>query len=284
MQRFNGLPAEELRARLLRCVAVPRWADTLVDGRPYADLAALLGAADDLTAGLTDDEIQLALADHPKIGQRTNSAWSRAEQSGVDDREVERFRDANIAYEARFGHIYLVCATGRGGADMLADLTARLTNDPVTETASCASNSARSRRCACDASSRANNVSARHDDGRQAEESMTSAITTHVLDTALGRPAAGVAVRLEQASSDDGWRTLGDAITDADGRIREIGPAHVPAGTYRFTFDTGGYFAKGRPRDLLPRGRRHLLGHRPESHYHVPILLSPFSLSTYRGS
>jgi 2-oxo-4-hydroxy-4-carboxy-5-ureidoimidazoline decarboxylase len=134
MRRFNGLPAEELRARLLRCVAVPRWADTLVDGRPYADLAALLGAADDLTAGLTDDEIQLALADHPKIGQRTNSAWSRAEQSGVDDREAGRFREANLAYEARFGHIYLVCATGRSGADMLADLTARLANDPVTET------------------------------------------------------------------------------------------------------------------------------------------------------
>lgn len=136
IQRFNGLPADELRPRLLRCVAVPRWANTLVDNRPYAGLADLLGEATQLTTGLTDDEVLLALADHPKIGQRTNSAWSKSEQSGVDDRDAElaqRLRDGNIAYEARFGHIYLVCATGRSGAEMLANLTERLANDPVTE-------------------------------------------------------------------------------------------------------------------------------------------------------
>jgi 2-oxo-4-hydroxy-4-carboxy-5-ureidoimidazoline decarboxylase len=136
MSRFNGLPADELRARMLRCVAVPRWASTLVEHRPYAEFADLLDAAGELTSQLTDDEVLLALADHPKIGQRTNSAWSRSEQSGVDDQDAElaeRLREGNIAYEARFGHIYLVCATGRGGADMLANLTARLANDPVAE-------------------------------------------------------------------------------------------------------------------------------------------------------
>ncbi|HEY2701224.1 MAG TPA: 2-oxo-4-hydroxy-4-carboxy-5-ureidoimidazoline decarboxylase [Pseudonocardiaceae bacterium] len=133
MRRFNGLPADELRPLLLRCVAVPRWANALVERRPYAEFAELLDAASELTTGLTDDEVQLALADHPKIGQRTNSAWSRSEQSGVDDRDAERLRAGNVAYEQRFGHIYLVCATGRGSADMFADLTARLANDPVTE-------------------------------------------------------------------------------------------------------------------------------------------------------
>jgi 2-oxo-4-hydroxy-4-carboxy-5-ureidoimidazoline decarboxylase len=133
MRRFNGLPADELRPLLLRCVAVPRWANALVERRPFAEFAELLDAAGELTTGLTDDEVQLALADHPKIGQRTNSAWSRSEQSGVDDRDAARLQSGNVAYEQRFGHIYLVCATGRGGADMLADLTARLVNDPVTE-------------------------------------------------------------------------------------------------------------------------------------------------------
>ena len=136
IQRFNGLPADELRPRLLRCVAVPRWSDTLVGNRPYADLADLLGEAGRLTTSLTDDEVLLALADHPKIGQRTSSAWSKSEQSGVDDRDAEladRLRDGNIAYEARFGHIYLVYATGRSGAEMLANLTERLANDPVAE-------------------------------------------------------------------------------------------------------------------------------------------------------
>lgn len=112
---------------------------------------------------------------------------------------------------------------------------------------------------------------------------MTSAITTHVLDTALGRPAAGVSVRLEQAGS-DGWTVLGEGSTDADGRIREIGPAHVPSGTYRFTFDTGGYFATGGRETFFPEVTITFSVTEPESHYHVPILLSPFSVSTYRGS
>lgn len=136
IQQFNELPVDELRPRLLRCVAVPRWADALVNGRPYPSTTDLIRAADSLTANLVDEEVLLALADHPKIGQRTNSAWSRSEQSGVDDRDMylaERLLNGNIAYEARFGHIYLVCATGRSGTEMLADLTARLENDPVTE-------------------------------------------------------------------------------------------------------------------------------------------------------
>ena len=112
---------------------------------------------------------------------------------------------------------------------------------------------------------------------------MTSAITTHVLDTALGRPAAEVSVRLEQAET-DGWLVLGEAVTDADGRIREIGPAHVPAGTYRFIFDTGGYFAAGGRETFFPEVTITFSVTDPDSHYHVPILLSPFSVSTYRGS
>ena len=112
---------------------------------------------------------------------------------------------------------------------------------------------------------------------------MTSAITTHVLDTALGRPAAGVPVRLEQARP-DGWLVLGEASTDADGRIKEIGPPHVPAGTYRFTFDTGGYFAASGRETFFPEVIITFSVTDPDSHYHVPILLSPFSVSTYRGS
>jgi hydroxyisourate hydrolase len=112
---------------------------------------------------------------------------------------------------------------------------------------------------------------------------VTSAITTHVLDTALGRPAAGVTVRLEQAAAEH-WVMLGEQVTDADGRIREIGPAQVPAGTYRFTFDTGGYFAADGRETFFPEVTITFSVTEPESHYHVPILLSPFSVSTYRGS
>jgi hydroxyisourate hydrolase len=113
---------------------------------------------------------------------------------------------------------------------------------------------------------------------------VTSAITTHVLDTALGRPAAGVSVRLEQRAEAGEWLPLGEGVTDADGRIREVGPANVPAGTYRFTFDTGGYFATGGRETFFPEVTITFSVTDPDSHYHVPILLSPFSVSTYRGS
>ncbi|HEX3785737.1 MAG TPA: 2-oxo-4-hydroxy-4-carboxy-5-ureidoimidazoline decarboxylase [Pseudonocardiaceae bacterium] len=138
IQRYNTRRAEGLYPELLRCVAVPRWARALVDGRPYGGVTELTAHAAELTEGLTEAEVLLALADHPKIGQRVNAGWSRTEQSGVDDRDArlaEALHAGNVAYEQRFGHIYLVCATGRSGAELLADLTARLANEPAAEIA-----------------------------------------------------------------------------------------------------------------------------------------------------
>jgi 2-oxo-4-hydroxy-4-carboxy-5-ureidoimidazoline decarboxylase len=138
--QVNSLPAGELAARLRRCLAVPRWADELIGGRPYPDVEALCRRADELTAGLSDAEVLAALADHPRIGDRPagsgpTASWSAAEQSGVDDDDVDPLRAANIEYEHQFGHIYLVCATGMSGQDMLADLRRRLTNSPNAELA-----------------------------------------------------------------------------------------------------------------------------------------------------
>lgn len=110
-----------------------------------------------------------------------------------------------------------------------------------------------------------------------------SAITTHVLDTAAGRPAAGVAVRLE-ARTVDGWRELGTGITDADGRIGRLGPERATAGTHRLTFDTAGYFARDGRDCFFPEVAVTFTVADPDQHYHVPILLSPFAVSTYRGS
>jgi 2-oxo-4-hydroxy-4-carboxy-5-ureidoimidazoline decarboxylase len=130
----NAMDGDRLAGVFRQCVAVGRWARELADDRPYADLAALLTRADELSASLTDAEIRQALDDHPRIGERAApGSMSAAEQSGVDS--TDRLLAANIAYEARFGHIYLVCASGRDGEDLLADLAARMANDPVTELA-----------------------------------------------------------------------------------------------------------------------------------------------------
>jgi 5-hydroxyisourate hydrolase len=106
-------------------------------------------------------------------------------------------------------------------------------------------------------------------------------ITTHVLDSARGRPAAGVPVRLERAP---GGEPLGEARTDGDGRVRELGPARLDAGGYRLVFDTGGYFAATGQRGFYPEVAVAFRVEDPDEHYHVPLLLSPFAYSTYRGS
>ena len=107
---------------------------------------------------------------------------------------------------------------------------------------------------------------------------MSAAITTHVLDTARGRPAAGVAIVLERA---DGER-VGAGVTDADGRLKELGS--VGPGHYRLTFDTGGYFAAGGRDGFYPEVVVSFTVAEGEDHYHVPLLLNPYGYSTYRGS
>jgi 5-hydroxyisourate hydrolase len=110
-----------------------------------------------------------------------------------------------------------------------------------------------------------------------------SQITTHVLDTASGAPAAGVPVRLERASG-PGPEEIGRASTDADGRVRDIGPERLPAGTYRLVFDTAGYFARQRTAGFFPEVAVTFTVDGGGQHYHVPLLLSPFGYATYRGS
>lgn len=112
---------------------------------------------------------------------------------------------------------------------------------------------------------------------------MTSAITTHVLDTALGRPAAGVPVTLSVATADT-WRPLAEAITDADGRVTTLGPARIAAGRYRITLDTESYFATTGQEAFFPEVVVTFVVADPDRHYHVPVLLSPFAVCTYRGS
>jgi 5-hydroxyisourate hydrolase len=103
-------------------------------------------------------------------------------------------------------------------------------------------------------------------------------ISTHVLDAAQGRPASGVPVRLEDASG----AMLAEAVTDADGRVASLAPDPLSPGEYRLRFDTDAYFA-GRDA-FYPEVVVAFRVADPEQHYHVPLLLSPFAYSTYRGS
>lgn len=110
-----------------------------------------------------------------------------------------------------------------------------------------------------------------------------SQITTHVLDTVRGMPADGVAVELF-AARENAWQLVAEAVTDADGRVTRLGPESVPAGSYRLRFDTGAYFASRGVATFLPEVLLTFVVDDEGRHYHVPLLLSPFAYSTYRGS
>jgi 5-hydroxyisourate hydrolase len=111
-------------------------------------------------------------------------------------------------------------------------------------------------------------------------------ITTHVLDTSRGMPAANVAITLDLFVAPDKWEAVATASTNSDGRAPNLVPKHhaLAAGTYRLTFHTGTYFAEQRVEAFYPQVEIQFIVKDPAQHYHVPLLLSPFGYSTYRGS
>lgn len=141
IEDFNAMSASEAAAVVRPCVDIDSWVEAVVDGRPYADIDALLAAADRQAAGWTGAEVEAALDDHPRIGERTegtgaSAALSAREQAGVDpaDADVQRrLADGNRRYEEAFDRIYLVRAAGRTAEEMLGLLEERLGNDPETE-------------------------------------------------------------------------------------------------------------------------------------------------------
>jgi 5-hydroxyisourate hydrolase len=112
-----------------------------------------------------------------------------------------------------------------------------------------------------------------------------SQITTHVLDTSIGRPAAGVPVILEIEKSPGEWKELNRGVTDGGGRLGDlVTPGSLKEGTYRLTFDTRAYFSGRKMETLYPHVSIVFEVRRASEHYHIPLLLSPYGYATYRGS
>jgi 2-oxo-4-hydroxy-4-carboxy-5-ureidoimidazoline decarboxylase len=143
IDELNALPPDEAAEALAACADIDAWVEALVEARPYADRGDLLGAAVAGAAAWTDEEVEAALVDHPRIGERhqgqgPSAAMSSREQSGVDASDTDvaaRLADGNRRYEETFGRVYLVRAAGRSAEEMLALLEERLDNDPAAELA-----------------------------------------------------------------------------------------------------------------------------------------------------
>jgi 2-oxo-4-hydroxy-4-carboxy-5-ureidoimidazoline decarboxylase len=141
---FNELPTGAAQQALLECCSAPRWAQQMAAARPYPSADEAIRQSSAVVAALTVADLTDALAGHPRIGERPGATdshpraadWSRREQSGVaaEDTTTRRaLTEANRLYEQRFGHIYLVCAAGRSGTELLGVLRDRLQNEPEDE-------------------------------------------------------------------------------------------------------------------------------------------------------
>ena len=129
---FNASSPAAATALMMSCCASRRFASAMADGRPYSSIDAMQDAISTVFASLTWDDVLEAMAEHPRIGARA-SGRSAAEQSGVADSSRAAMAAGNAAYEERFGHVFLICATGLSGEQMLASLRERLQNNEYSE-------------------------------------------------------------------------------------------------------------------------------------------------------
>ncbi len=286
LEEFNAVTPAVAEEILYGCCASNRWVKAVSAGRPYTSETALfekavLGWME--TCGETD--YLEAFAGHPRIGDlkslekkfAATAGWAGKEQSGVHHAHavtLEKLAKANEAYENRFGFIFIVSATGKTAEEMLAILEERLRHSRQEEIGVAAAEQFKITLIRLQKAIRLEHPVWKTP-GR---------ITTHILDTSAGNPAAGVVISLQKPSG-AGWQTIATGITNQDGRIPDLlAPGHqLPPAEYRMIFRTGPYFRSKNLRTFYPQVEIQF-NIFDESHYHIPLLINPFGYTTYRGS
>jgi 2-oxo-4-hydroxy-4-carboxy-5-ureidoimidazoline decarboxylase len=234
-------------------------------------------------------ERQLALiAGHPDLAGKTAragdlTAASQAEQAsaGFDrltDRQYEIFHRLNAAYRAKFAMPFIICVRRHTRESILAQFERRLCNDPAQE-----------RQAALHEIFRIAALRLAERVGACAPLKVHGRLSTHVLDTQAGRPACGIPVELAEIGEDE-RRIVARAVTNADGRTDQplVAGRPLPIGHYELSFHVAAYFVARRaqladPPFLGTIPIRFAIAE-PEGHYHVPLLVTPWSYTTYRGS
>jgi 2-oxo-4-hydroxy-4-carboxy-5-ureidoimidazoline decarboxylase len=266
----------------------PWVAERAFAARPFATVADLHDAMMQAVAAASEAEQLALIRGHPELGGKiaragAMTAESRREQGslGLDrlsEAELARFERLNAAHRQRFGFPFIICVRRHTRDSILDNFERRLVNDTEAERTAALQEIGHIARLRL--------VEAVEGPGKPRTDGRLS---THVLDTVSGKPAAGVRIVLmERGASAEG--ILKEAITDADGRTDEplLAGAPLRIGTYEIAFHVGAYFAtRGTATasppflDVVPI--RFAIAE-PKGHYHVPLLVSPWSYSTYRGS
>jgi 2-oxo-4-hydroxy-4-carboxy-5-ureidoimidazoline decarboxylase len=287
---LNACSQEEFVARLANVFEYSPWiAEQATSARPFAGVQALFDAMK-AAVDHAPPELRLALIKaHPDLANKTQRAAgltleSNAEQNGagldrLSEAEYQAFERINNAYRSKFGFPYIVCVRRHTRDSILRDFERRLPNDARAEAQKSVEEICRI------AALRLDQV-VTSDDRLKVHGRMS----THVLDTHSGRPARGVAIELVELSELGASRVVTRAITNSDGRTDQplIGGRPLPIGRYELTFSVGRYFAERQvpmpePPFLDQIPVRFSVSD-PEGHLHVPLLVTPWSYATYRGS
>lgn len=287
---LNACSKDDFVAALANVFEYSPWiAEAAASRRPFAGVAELFAAMRGVVESAAPGQRLALIRAHPDLADKTKkadelTAESTAEQGslGLDrlsEAEYAAFDRVNTAYREKFGFPYIVCARRQTRDSVLRDFERRLPNDASTEVAASIAEIFRIAALRTDLLVSGDNPLKVH--GR---------LSTHVLDTHSGRPAAGIAVELIELSDLGESRIIARATTNSDGRTDAplIGGRPVPIGRYELRFATASYFAaKNVPLsdppflDLIPL--RFSVSD-PEGHLHVPLLVTPWSFATYRGS
>jgi 2-oxo-4-hydroxy-4-carboxy-5-ureidoimidazoline decarboxylase len=267
----------------------PSIAEKAADARPFSGVTQLFDAMK-AAVERAPSEFRLALIKaHPDLANKTQraaglTAESSAEQNSVgldrlSDTEYQAFERVNNAYRAKFGFPYIVCVRRHSRDSILSDFERRLPNDATAEVATSIAEICRI------AALRVDQLVTGEDPLR-----VHGRLSTHVLDTHSGKPAAGIPVELVELSALGESRIIARTLTNHDGRTDQplIGGRPVPIGNYELRFNVASYFASRNAAlsdppflDSIPL--RFSVAD-PEGHLHVPLLVTPWSYATYRGS
>lgn len=280
IKTFNKLNKAAKQKLLMNCCGSAAWTGLMLKQSPFADETDLVNAATDVWYNECSSADWLeSFTHHPRIGdiKSLTKKFARKEQASVaaaSKKIITALAEANAAYEAKFGFIFIVCATGRSATEMLRLLEDRLPNTIGEEL-----HIAMGEQMKITILRFKKLLTEANWNGLKPGQ-----LTTHVLDTSVGRPGKGISIRL-QIPVNGAWQTIAQGITDEDGRIGDLLPAQkkLAFGNYKLVFDTGNYFAAQKVKGFYPEVEIQFIVF-DDAHYHVPLLINPFGYSTYRGS
>jgi 2-oxo-4-hydroxy-4-carboxy-5-ureidoimidazoline decarboxylase len=287
---LNSCSKADFVAALANIFEYSPWiAEKAADSRPFAGIKQLFAAMRKVVEDAASGQRLALIKAHPDLADKTQrgdllTAESNAEQNSVgldrlSEAEYAAFDRVNNAYREKFGFPYIVCVRRHTKDSILADFEKRLPNDPTAEVAVSVAE-------ICKIAALRTDLLVAGPERLQVH----GRLSTHVLDTHSGKPAAGIAVELVELSKLGASRVIARTETNHDGRtdVPLIGSRPVPIGQYELTFKVGSYFAaRGVPMSdppFLDEIPLRFSVYEPEGHLHVPLLVTPWSYGTYRGS